>query len=82
MLWSVLSRPGALAVLAELHALSRTAHLYQSDRDSAKPNLFRVRLAKTDRGQLHGFDFGVDDQSDPGRLFVVEAVHTPLGPFP
>jgi hypothetical protein len=58
------------------------ADQHQVDRDPTDPDLFRLQLGLTDRGNLHMFDFGVNDRRQPGRLFVVEVVHTLLGPFP
>jgi hypothetical protein len=83
LLGSVLSRVGMLALLDELHqALRDRAEQYRDDRDPADPDLFRLRLGRTYLGRLHLFHFAVNDRLAPGRLSVVEVVHTPLGPFP
>jgi hypothetical protein len=83
LLASVLSPLGMLALLNELHdTLRDRAERYRDDRDPADADLFRFRLGRTYLGRLHLFHFAVNDRLAPGRLAVVEVVHTPLGPFP
>lgn len=71
----------AAVLVAGLRAALSQPPGWQHNRDPEDDDLFRTApyVALDGNDAVHRFDFGVNDQREAGRLFVVAVTHTHAG---